>query len=278
MTERHSLKAFHSSREIKDKYIARVRGHRERDNIVQVIGWENGRDRIKMRTSTDIEHEQERRLKEWLDGLPPDERDAALDALAGSGSSLSRKDSAAGSEVDASWLGTEDVDGNADADGLDDDQARLMGEVLARLVERREPGLDILCLCVALGHPGAAARKRMARKMGVQSGAVMARGRRVAKALGVTEIDFGILEILLWTGSRRRPRMTLRALMRAVGCSGAWPLDAIAAEAGVTKQNVLKEERAIQDRYALGRTALQRGDKVKEGLRISNFRKRRVDD
>lgn len=35
--------AFHGQQAIKDKYIARVRAHREADNLVRGQGWENGR-------------------------------------------------------------------------------------------------------------------------------------------------------------------------------------------------------------------------------------------
>lgn len=37
------MRAFHGSQEIKDKYIARVRKHRELDHLIQGVGWENGR-------------------------------------------------------------------------------------------------------------------------------------------------------------------------------------------------------------------------------------------
>ncbi len=37
------LIAFHGQQEIKDKYLARVRWHREQDNLIQGTGWENGK-------------------------------------------------------------------------------------------------------------------------------------------------------------------------------------------------------------------------------------------
>jgi hypothetical protein len=38
-----TLQAFHNDQAIKDRYLARVRAHREADNLVRGQGWENGR-------------------------------------------------------------------------------------------------------------------------------------------------------------------------------------------------------------------------------------------
>ena len=35
--------AYHGQQEIKDKYLARVRAHREADNLIQGTGWEDGK-------------------------------------------------------------------------------------------------------------------------------------------------------------------------------------------------------------------------------------------
>jgi len=41
--ERNEMKAFHNNLDIKHKYLERVRAHRKADNLIQGIGWENGR-------------------------------------------------------------------------------------------------------------------------------------------------------------------------------------------------------------------------------------------
>src|ERR1700750_491921 len=43
MQNSQPLLAYHGQQSIKDKYLARVRAHRAADELVQGIGWENGK-------------------------------------------------------------------------------------------------------------------------------------------------------------------------------------------------------------------------------------------
>ncbi len=42
-TDAKTTRAFHGNQSVKDKYLARVRAHREADNLTQGVGWENGK-------------------------------------------------------------------------------------------------------------------------------------------------------------------------------------------------------------------------------------------
>lgn len=37
------MKAFHNDHSIKEKYLARVKAHREADNLIRGTGWEDGK-------------------------------------------------------------------------------------------------------------------------------------------------------------------------------------------------------------------------------------------
>lgn len=78
------LEAFHGKQAIKDKYIARVRVHRETDRLVRGTGYENGRGCAVGCTLDRYEHaayEAELGIPEWLarvedtlfEGMPEDE-------------------------------------------------------------------------------------------------------------------------------------------------------------------------------------------------------------
>jgi hypothetical protein len=61
--------SFHGKQEIKDKYLARVIKHRELDNIIQGIGWENGKGCAVGCTLENYDHSRypiELGLPEWL--------------------------------------------------------------------------------------------------------------------------------------------------------------------------------------------------------------------
>jgi hypothetical protein len=61
--------SFHGKQEIKDKYLNRVIKHRELDNIIQGIGWENGKGCAVGCTLENYNHSRypmELGLPEWL--------------------------------------------------------------------------------------------------------------------------------------------------------------------------------------------------------------------
>ncbi len=84
------MKAFHGSSEIKDKYVARLKAHHAADEIMQGIGWENGKGCAVGCTLNNHDHSaypSELGLPVWLarlqdrifEGLPPkDAKDFAV--------------------------------------------------------------------------------------------------------------------------------------------------------------------------------------------------------
>ncbi len=65
----NNLQAFHNDQAVKDKYLARVKAHRELDNLIQGTGWENGKGCAVGCTLENYHHaayETELGIPEWL--------------------------------------------------------------------------------------------------------------------------------------------------------------------------------------------------------------------
>ncbi len=63
------MRAFHNDQAVKDKYLARVKAHREIDNLVQGTGWKNGKGCAVGCTLESYDHaayETELGIPEWL--------------------------------------------------------------------------------------------------------------------------------------------------------------------------------------------------------------------
>lgn len=218
-----------------------------------------------MKTSRQVELEQAAAIRAWLKSLPAAER-AAAEKRISIGADSHRKDSAAESDTDASWLASALVERTSSL------AASTFAEAIKALSIAKAPGIDSLCTCIYLRQPGACSKEVAARVFSISPASVVQRGRRFSARFELAATDFAALELLLFISTRPRPRMTVHALLRAMGATDALALEAIGQIAGVKKQDVHKEEKLIRARFGLRPTPRQRPAAVCEKLRLTNYR------